>query len=85
MGSIGENTGAGVWVPEFWVMDSGNPDHLRRPCHATCGGGKVVAVHDRERAVLGTRWPSLGLGVKAALVVPPRRFVFVVPPRHFAA
>ena len=40
---------------KFWVMDSGNIDHHRRPCHATGGGGKVVAVHDRERAELATR------------------------------
>jgi hypothetical protein len=36
-------------------MDPGNFDHLRRPCHATRGGGKVVAVRGSERAVLAMR------------------------------
>lgn len=47
--------GDGCGFRKFWLMDSGNFDHLRRPCHATGGGGKVVAVHDGERAVLATR------------------------------
>lgn len=40
---------------KFWVMDSGNFDHLLRPCHVTRWGGKVVALRDGERALLVTR------------------------------
>ena len=40
---------------KFWVMDSGNFDHRRRPCHATGASARVVAVRDGKGAVLVTR------------------------------